>query len=142
MKSPDIFSDVPDQRRQLMAKVKGTDTKPEMLVRRAAHGLGFRYRLHDRRLPGTPDLVFPRLKTVIFVHGCFWHRHTGCSKTTTPKTRTDYWQKKFADNVQRDCVSQAKLKALGWEVLIIWECHTKDRELTKQVGMLLSPQTT
>jgi DNA mismatch endonuclease, patch repair protein len=142
MNSTDIFSDVPDQRRELMARVRGTDSRPEMLVRRATHALGFRYRLHDRRLPGTPDLVFPRFKKVIFVHGCFWHRHVGCSRTTTPKTRTDYWEKKFADNVQRDCVNQAKLEALGWEVHIVWECQTKDLDLVERISRFFSVQST
>ncbi|MBY5839832.1 DNA mismatch endonuclease Vsr [Rhizobium leguminosarum] len=127
MKTRDLFADVPEQRRRLMAKVRPTDSKPEMLVRRAAHGLGFRYRLHVRTLPGKPDLVFPRLRKVVFVHGCFWHRHPGCTRTTTPKAHAEYWQQKFDDNVRRDEVSQSRLEALGWTVLVIWECDTKDQ---------------
>lgn len=139
MKTRDLFADVPEQRRRLMAKIKATDSKPEMLVRRAAHRLGFRYRLHVRALPGTPDLVFPRRKKVIFVHGCFWHRHSGCARTTTPKAHADYWQKKFDDNVLRDKKSQAMLEALGWQVLVIWECETKDPDsLTKRLSTFLS----
>ncbi|ATN32555.1 very short patch repair endonuclease [Rhizobium sp. ACO-34A] len=126
MKIRDLFADVPDQRRRLMAKVKATGSKPEMLVRRATHRLGFRYRLHVRGLPGTPDLVFSRHKKAIFVHGCFWHRHTGCARATTPKAHAEYWQKKFEDNVQRDETSQAALEALGWRVLVVWECETKN----------------
>lgn len=139
MKTRDLFADVPDQRRRLMAKVKATDSKPEMLVRREAHRLGFRYRLHVRGLPGTPDLVFPRHRKVIFVHGCFWHRHKGCVGTTTPKARGEYWRKKFDDNVRRDESSQAALEALGWKVLVIWECQTKSSgNLTERVSAFLS----
>ncbi|MBD8653939.1 DNA mismatch endonuclease Vsr [Rhizobium sp. CFBP 13726] len=125
MKTRDLFADVSDQRRRLMARVKANNSKPEMLVRRATHKLGFRYRLHVRALPGTPDLVFPRLKKVIFVNGCFWHRHQGCVRTTTPKAHAEYWQKKFDDNVRRDESCQATLEALNWKVLVIWECETK-----------------
>lgn len=139
MKKRDLFADVPDERRRLMAKIKATDTKPEMLVRREAHRLGFRYRLHVQGLPGTPDLVFPRLKKTIFVHGCFWHRHPGCARTTTPKAHGEYWRKKFDDNVRRDESSQAALEALGWQVLVIWECQSKIREdLSDLVGTFLS----
>jgi DNA mismatch endonuclease (patch repair protein) len=126
MKTRELFADVPEKRRRLMAKVKATDSKPEMLVRRAAHRLGYRYRLHVRALSGTPDLVFPRLKKVIFVHGCFWHRHPGCARTTTPKSHAEYWKEKFDDNVRRDEASQASLEALGWQVLVIWECETRN----------------
>lgn len=122
-----------------MAKVKSTDSKPEMLVRRMAHQLGFRYKLHARDLPGTPDLVFPRLRKVIFVHGCFWHRHANCKRTTVPKARADYWQKKFEDNVRRDGISQDSLKAMGWDVLVVWECETMDlRQLEKRLKTHLS----
>lgn len=109
-----------------MAKVRSADTKPEMIVRRTAHALGYRYRLHVRALPGSPDLVFPRLKKAIFVHGCFWHRHAGCNRTTFPKTRADYWNAKFAANVARDAAQETKLLGLGWSVLTIWECQTRD----------------
>lgn len=139
MKKSEFFADVPDARRQLMAKVKSTDSKPEMLVRRMAHQLGFRYKLHARDLPGTPDLVFPRLRKVIFVHGCFWHRHANCKRTTVPKARADYWQKKFEDNVRRDGISQDSLKAMGWDVLVVWECETMDlRQLEKRLKTHLS----
>ncbi|WP_407865433.1 very short patch repair endonuclease [Phyllobacterium phragmitis] len=127
MKTPELFANVPDQRRRLMAKVKSTGSKPEMIVQHMVHKLGFRPRLHVRALPGSPDIVFARLKKVIFVHGCFWHRHSNCARTTTPKARAEYWQKKFDDNVTRDERSQETLRALGWEVLVIWECETKDQ---------------
>jgi DNA mismatch endonuclease (patch repair protein) len=114
------------KRSALMARVRGKDSKPERIVRRLAHALGYRFRLHYRNLPGTPDLVFPRLRKAIFVHGCFWHRHHGCTRTTTPKTRAAYWRTKFAANVERDARKERQLKALGWKVLIVWECETFD----------------
>lgn len=122
------FSDVDPQRRKLMARIRAKDSKPEMTVRRIAHSLGYRYRLHPRELPGTPDLVFPSRKKVVFVHGCFWHRHPDCSRTTTPKTRATYWQAKFDANVTRDIRNQQDLRKLGWDVETIWECQTKNAE--------------
>ncbi|MDE0457853.1 MAG: very short patch repair endonuclease [Chromatiales bacterium] len=116
-------------RSALMGRVPGKNTKPELVVRREAHALGYRFRLHRKDLPGTPDLVFPRLRKALFVHGCFWHRHEGCSRTTTPKTRAAYWQEKFERNVQRDRRNVAMLEALGWKVLVIWECETFDRSV-------------
>ncbi|WP_083861283.1 very short patch repair endonuclease [Microvirga lotononidis] len=113
-------------RSALMARVKGRDTKPELIVRRVAHALGHRFRLHRRDLPGTPDMVFPRLKKVIFVHGCFWHRHPGCSKASSPKTRAAFWQSKFDANVERDARSIRELRRAGWDVEVVWECETKD----------------
>ena len=134
----ELFSDVPNGRRSLMARVKSKDSKPELAARRSAHALGHRFRLHRRDLPGTPDLVFPRLKKVIFVHGCFWHRHPGCSRTTSPKTRTDYWDDKFAENVARDAARLRELEALGWKTLVVWECETFDREaLSKRLSAFL-----
>jgi DNA mismatch endonuclease (patch repair protein) len=123
-------------RSALMACVRDKHSKPEMVVRRIAHGLGFRFRLHRRDLPGTPDLVFPSMRKVIFVHGCFWHRHKGCVRTTSPATRRQYWADKFAANIKRDRAKQRKLRTCGWEVLVIWECQTFDiddltRRLTK-----------
>jgi DNA mismatch endonuclease, patch repair protein len=114
------------KRSALMARVRNKDSKPEIEVRRIAHALGYRFRLHCRNLPGTPDLVFPRLRKVILVHGCFWHRHRGCSRTTNPKTRASYWADKFEQNLQRDALKKKQLKALGWDVLTLWECQTSD----------------
>ena len=114
-------------RSALMSRVRCKNTKPELVVRREVHALGYRFRLHRSDLPGTPDLVFPRLHKVVFVHGCFWHRHEGCSRTTTPTTRAAYWQRKFEQNVQRDRRNVTMLEALGWKVLVIWECETFDR---------------
>jgi DNA mismatch endonuclease (patch repair protein) len=113
-------------RSALMARIRGKNTRPELIVRRTAHALGFRFRLHRRDLPGSPDLVFTRLRKAIFVHGCFWHRHTGCPKASTPKSRAEFWASKFAANVQRDVRSVAALEELGWEVCILWECEISD----------------
>ncbi|TPL49892.1 DNA mismatch endonuclease Vsr [Mesorhizobium sp. B2-4-6] len=120
------FDDVPSSRRALMGRVHGKDTKPELAVRGAAHRMGFRFRLHRRDMPGTPDLVFPKLKKVIFVHGCFWHRHIGCRQTTVPKARADYWKSKFDANIKRDARNLAELREQGWEALVIWECETSN----------------
>lgn len=109
-----------------MARVRARDTKPELFVRRFTHALGLRFRLHRRDLPGTPDLVFPRLKKIILVHGCFWHRHTGCDRATTPKTRKGFWVSKFDANVARDKRTIAALKRLGWSVLVVWECEIRE----------------
>ena len=129
MKKRRCLADVPIDaaRSALMRRVRSKDTTPELVVRRAAHSLGYRFRLHRRDLPGTPDLTFPRLRKTIFVHGCFWHRHPGCSRTTTPATRADYWREKFEQNVARDRRNVAMLRALGWDVLVVWECETFDR---------------
>lgn len=114
------------ERSAIMRSVGQKDTGPELIVRRAVHALGFRFRLHRRDLPGTPDLVLPRLKKVIFVHGCFWHRHEGCRRTTSPKTRKEYWDAKFARNIERDINTVEALSRHGWQVLIVWECETAD----------------
>lgn len=115
---------VEPDRSALMARVRGKDSRPEIAVRRLVHRLGYRFRLHRRNLPGTPDLVFPRLRRVIFVHGCFWHRHRGCYRTTTPKTRKAFWADKFKTNVKRDKLKKKQLEAVGWDVLVVWECET------------------
>ncbi|WP_127651336.1 very short patch repair endonuclease [Pseudomonas koreensis] len=125
--SADIVS--PEHRSKMMSMIKSKNTKPEMIVRSMCHELGFRYRLHRKDLPGSPDLVFPKHRLCIFVHGCFWHRHPGCKYAYTPKSRPDFWLPKLAKNVERDLQVQERLKALGWKVVIVWECHTKDREI-------------
>jgi DNA mismatch endonuclease (patch repair protein) len=114
------------QRSRNMARVRGKDTKPEMIVRRLVHALGYRFRLHRRDLPGCPDLVFPSCRKVIFVHGCFWHQHRGCRKAKLPKTRRQFWETKLSGNKARDRRKIAKLRASGWRVLVIWECHLRD----------------
>lgn len=117
----------PERRSWLMSRVKGKHTSPEMRVRRVAHALGLRFRLHRVDLPGKPDLIFPKHRLAVFVHGCFWHRHPGCLKSSHPKTRPEFWAAKFDKNIARDADSRRKLQNLGWIVLTIWECETKDR---------------
>lgn len=111
-----------------MARVKGKHTGPEMRVRRLAHRLGYRYRLHVAALPGSPDLVFPSRKLAIFVHGCFWHRHAGCGRVTAPQSRTNFWVAKFDRNMERDRKNRQDLAVVGWRSAVIWECETKDEE--------------
>lgn len=120
----DIFD--PAKRSEIMSRIRGRDTKPELLVRRIAHGLGFRFRLHRRDLPGCPDIVFPKYRAVIQVHGCFWHRHPNCRFASSPKTRVEYWTKKFEGNVLRDRRNELALTDLGWRTMVIWECETRD----------------
>jgi DNA mismatch endonuclease (patch repair protein) len=122
-----------ETRSRMMAGIRGKDTKPEMLVRRYLHATGLRFRLHDRTLPGSPDLVLPRYRSVVFVHGCFWHRHAGCKYTTSPSSRTEFWQGKFDANVARDKRNQQALVCTGWNVLVIWECETRSDELVDEI---------
>ena len=129
-------------RSELMRRVRGKDTTPERTVRRVAHALGYRFRLHRRDLPGTPDLVFPRLRRAIFVHGCFWHRHDGCTRATTPKTRAAYWREKFEQNIRRDRRNLAALRRLDWSVLVVWECQTFERtELLAKLSRFLDDRS-
>src|SRR5262249_35675770 len=114
------------QRSALMSRIRGKDTTPERAVRRFLHKNGLRFRLHPRDLPGRPDIVLPRLRTAIFVHGCFWHRHSGCPKTTTPSTRKAFWETKFRENIARDLRKIAELSSQGWKTLTIWECEVKE----------------
>lgn len=109
----------------MMAAIKGKNTQPELALRRFLHALGYRFRLHRKDLPGKPDIVMPRLRTCIFVHGCFWHRHAGCQYATTPKTRCEFWEGKFARNIERDFENVRALEALGWKVMIVWECEIR-----------------
>lgn len=109
-------------RSRMMAGIKGSDTKPEIRVRRYLHACGFRFRLHRRDLPGRPDLVLPKYHLAIFVHGCFWHRHAGCAYASTPSTRPGFWQKKFAANIARDQRNIDNLMESGWRVFVLWEC--------------------
>lgn len=116
------------QRSAHMARIRGRDTKPEMVVRRAAHALGLRFRLHRRDLPGSPDLVFPSRRCALFVHGCYWHRHPGCRLAYSPKSNIDFWQAKFDRNVARDAQVLIALQAAGWRADVIWECETRRPE--------------
>lgn len=115
------------RRSEMMSRIKGRDTVPEIVVRRIAHGLGFRFRLYRKDLPGRPDIVFPRYRAVVFVHGCFWHRHDGCRYAYEPKSRVRFWTDKFSQNVARDQRNETALRTLGWRVLVIWECETRNR---------------
>ena len=120
------MKDVDPKRSALMARVRTKNTKPELIVRQTTYALGYRYRLHRRDLQGSPDLVFSRQKKAIFVHGCFWHRHHGCRRTTIPKIRAEFWRAKFEANVDRDARNISALRAAGWHVLVVWECETTD----------------
>jgi DNA mismatch endonuclease (patch repair protein) len=108
-----------------MSRIRSKDTKPEMQVRRFLHKSGFRFRLHVKDLPGKPDIVLPKYKTVIFVHGCFWHGHDGCGKAALPTTRTDWWKEKINRNIQNDINAEATLKAKNWRIIVIWQCELK-----------------
>ena len=118
------------ERSERMSRVRNRDTKPEMLVRKLVHGLGFRYRLHDRKLPGAPDLVFRSRRKAIFIHGCFWHRHSDrtCKLARMPKSRLEFWKPKLEGNRQRDLKNQSELDAIGWTYLVVWECELGHRE--------------
>ncbi|WP_276204510.1 very short patch repair endonuclease [Pseudomonas putida] len=113
-------------RSKIMKSVGRTHTRPEIKVRQLLHRMGFRFRLHQKLLPGSPDIVLPKYRTAIFVHGCFWHRHPDCKYATTPKTRKEYWIPKLSANVERDARKSAQLEALGWRVIVIWECETRN----------------
>lgn len=121
-----------ETRSRIMSRVRGKDTAPEMLVRRLIFSLGYRYRVHDARLPGKPDLVFAGRKKVIFIHGCFWHRHEGCALARMPKSRAEFWTPKLTGNRERDIKNQAALRALGWHILVIWECGLADQSKLKR----------
>lgn len=127
-----------EQRRRNMQAIRGRDTKPEMIVRRIVHRLGYRFRLHRRDLPGRPDIVLPRLRKVILVHGCFWHQHGRCRYATRPATRPEFWASKLDGNRARDSRVRRELRSLGWKVLIVWECQTREVEaLSQQIDAFL-----
>lgn len=133
----------PEQRRRSMVGNKSRDTKPEIQVRKLLHSLGYRFRIQRKDLPGKPDILLPKYKTAIFVNGCFWHRHEGCKLASTPATNSEFWQKKFTANVERDARNYAALKALGWNVLIIWECEVKEILQSKSIpGLPALPSLT
>jgi DNA mismatch endonuclease (patch repair protein) len=111
-----------------MAAIRGKNTGPELAVRRILHAMGLRFRVHRKDLPGRPDIVLPRHRTVVFVHGCFWHRHEGCRYTSTPKTRLEFWQAKFDENLARDHRNRIALEEMGWRVLVVWECELRYAE--------------
>lgn len=122
----DIFT--PSKRSEIMSRIKGGNTKPERAVRSMLHNMGYRFRLNRKDLPGKPDIVLPRYNTVIFVHGCFWHRHAGCKYAYFPKSRAEFWHKKFESNIVRDRGVTIALENLGWQVIVVWECELRNPE--------------
>lgn len=115
-----------EKRSWIMSRIRDRDTKPEKRVRSLLHGMGYRFRLHRKDIPGRPDIVMPKYATVVFVHGCFWHRHRGCKYAYQPKSRVEFWKEKFRKNVERDKRKTRELKRLGWRVLIVWECELEE----------------
>ena len=132
----------PEQRSLNMSRIKGRDTKPEIRLRSLLHRAGFRFRLHANKLPGRPDIVMPKHRAVIFVNGCFWHRHKGCRFTTTPATRPEFWHNKFEGTIERDERNRELLEKAGWRVITVWECDLKsfpDRTLNEITAQLREP---
>ncbi len=121
----------PKHRSWNMGRIKSVNTSPELIVRKLLHSMGYRFRLHRKNLPGTPDIVLPKFRTVIEVRGCYWHRHTGCSDTTTPKTNTAFWVDKFKKTIARDKRNLVEIRKLGWKVIVIWQCEIKNLHLLK-----------
>lgn len=127
-------------RSEQMSRVRGTDTKPEMVVRRLVHSMGYRYRLHTKQLPGRPDLVFPKLSKIIFVHGCFWHRHKRCALARLPKSNLGFWIPKLNGNWERDLKNNKALRRRGWRIKVIWECQTANlQKLKRSIERFLIP---
>ena len=137
--SSEVMHKVSEQRSRNMSAIKSKNTKPEIAVRKLLHSMGYRFRLHRKDLPGSPDIVLPKYKTVIFVHGCFWHRHENCKYTSTPKTRQEFWENKFNSNKKRDQKIQKEIIDLGWKFIIIWECETHNiQPLEEKIKRLLN----
>ncbi|MFV0888157.1 very short patch repair endonuclease [Metapseudomonas otitidis] len=128
----------PEKRSERMSRIRGQNTQPELALRKALHRLGLRYRLHNATLPGKPDLVFPRYKAVVFVHGCFWHSHTNCSIANIPKSNSEFWREKFKKNKERDARVVASLEKSGWHVLIVWECELTNREKIRATSEIIA----
>jgi len=124
----EVIKKVSEQRSRNMSAIKSKNTKPEIKVRKVLHSMGYRFRLHRKDLPGSPDIVLPKYKTVIFVHGCFWHRHENCKYASNPKTRQEFWEAKFRENINRDKLNQENLSSKGWKIIIVWECEIKDKD--------------
>ena len=123
---------VSKERSKNMAAIKSKNTNPEIKVRKLLHSLGYRFRLHKKELPGSPDIVLKKYKTVVFVHGCFWHRHKECKYASNPKTREEFWNKKFLSNIERDIKVPERIKAAGWKSIVVWECELKDIQKLKK----------
>ena len=135
--SSEVIHELSEQRSRNMSAIKSKNTKPEITVRKLLHSMGYRFRLHRKDLPGSPDIVLPKYKTAIFVHGCFWHRHENCKYASTPKTRKEFWENKFKANVKRDLEIQEKIKNIGWQSVVIWECELKSKKQIKQKFLAL-----
>ena len=127
--SSEVMHKVSEQRSRNMSAIKSKNTKPEIAVRKLLHSMGYRFRLHRKDLPGSPDIILPKYKTVIFVHGCFWHRHENCKYASIPKTRKEFWESKFKANVKRDKEIQEKIKNIGWQSVVFWECEIKNEKI-------------
>ena len=125
-----------ETRSYIMSKIRGKDTKPEIIVRSYLFSKGLRFRKNDKRYPGSPDVVLPKYKTIVFVHGCFWHRHEGCKYATMPKSNVKYWENKFYKNKERDERNQKELEAMGWKVITVWECQLKKDKLEQTLDEL------
>ncbi len=133
----------PEQRSRNMSRVKGRDTKPEKIIRSLLYSMGYRFRLHRRDLPGKPDIVLPKHKKAVFIHGCFWHGHEGCPRAARPTTNTEFWNKKIDSNIKRDAAAQKELPALGWAYLIVWQCEMRDHAaLENRLRSFLTTGTT
>ncbi|MHA3690359.1 very short patch repair endonuclease [Akkermansia sp. AKK6] len=120
----DVFS--PEKRSQVMSRIRSKDTKPEKIIRSILHKMGFRFRINLKDLPGKPDIVLPKYKTIIFIHGCFWHQHEGCKIASKPKSNSEYWKSKFTRNIERDKRNQDDLRTMGYRIIVIWECEVKN----------------
>lgn len=129
-----------EERSRRMARIGGKNTVPEMALRQELHALGLRFRLHSRELPGKPDLIFPKFKTIVFVHGCFWHRHFGCKVANMPKSNIEFWIDKFDKNVARDARTVDLLKSKGWRVFVVWECELSSKKKAQETALLLASQ--
>lgn len=129
-RSASTFTETSEARRRIMRAIKSRDTAPELFVRRLAHSMGYRFRLHRKSLPGTPDIVFPRMRKAIFVHGCFWHSHDCGEGARVPKQNRPYWKKKLTRNTERDEAAHEALTVLGWKISVFWECELRNRERT------------
>ena len=132
----------PEKRSWNMSRIRSKDTKPERVVRSFLHRNGFRFRLHVKNLPGMPDIVLPKYKTVIEVRGCYWHRHEGCKYAYMPKTKVEFWQKKFAENVARDQRTEQELRKLGWNVITVWECELNNKSNLDEIVMEIRGEST
>ncbi len=138
---PDIYTR--KERSEIMSKISGKETKPEIIVRKFLFANGFRYRKNDKKLSGKPDIILPKYKTVVFVHGCFWHGHEDCKYSKLPTTRREFWEKKIGDNILRDNRNQRELKKSGWKILIVWQCEIRNKgerekrllELIKEINV-------